>query len=86
MPRKAYTDLLAAERNIALSEAALAGSEPLVDYIGKMSPDFGPPEWTKKSIIPAFEACRYAPQRICISVPPRHGKSYSILHARWLFL
>lgn len=86
MPRKSYTDLLASERDIAIAEASLMGQAPLVNYIEAMSPMFGPPEWAKKSIIPAFEACRAGPQRICISVPPRHGKTYTILHAlaKWI--
>lgn len=86
MPRAKYTQLLQAEKDIAIAETMLSGSAPLENYIETLSPDFGPPDWARKSIIPAFEACRQAPQRICISVPPRHGKSYSVMHAlaKWI--
>jgi len=86
MPRAAYTALIETERDIAIAEAKLSGEAPLLNYIQAMSPEFGPPKWTEDSIIPAFEACQQGPQRICISVPPRHGKTYTILHAlaKWI--
>jgi len=83
---EAYDRLIEAEKDLALAEASLEGEASLLEYIQAMSPEFGPPDWTKNSIIKAFEACRHGPQRICISVPPRHGKTYTVLHAiaKWI--
>ena len=83
---ESYEQLLELEKDLALAEASLDGEADLLEYVKAMSPDFGPPAWTEGSIIPAFEACRAGPQRILISVPPRHGKTYTVLHAlaKWI--
>ncbi len=81
MPRKAYVDMLEAQRNAARARAMLSGRESLSDYVGKLSPTYEIPEWSKKAIFPVFQAARSKPQRICISAPPRHGKTYPTLHA-----
>ncbi len=81
MPRKAYTDYNQALRNAAKAQAMLSGGGTIPEYIERMSPAFSLPEWSERALIPVFEAARHTPQRVCISAPPRHSKTYPLLHA-----
>ncbi len=85
MPRKEEVQRDNALRNAARAQAMLAGRESLEQYLGKLSPTYEVPEWSRKAIFPVFQAARRKPQRVCISAPPRHGKTYPTLHsvAQW---
>lgn len=64
---------------------SLEGGESLHDYIGDLSPSFGPPAWTR-IVTDTYERARRKPVRICLSVPPRMGKTYTTLHgiSKWI--
>ncbi len=65
--------------------SSLLFGEPFGEFMARVSPHLPPPRHTKP-IADVLEACKLAPQRVCISMPPRHGKTVTLLHglAWWL--
>ena len=63
-----------------LLSAQTGYGESLTDYIARMSPRFGPPGWTR-TIASMLDAARHKRQMNCLSVPPRHGKTFTAQHA-----
>jgi predicted phage terminase large subunit-like protein len=61
------------------------GRESLSDYILRVSPH-RPPPIHLRSLIRAIERARWDPVRLCVSMPPRHAKTVTILHglAWWI--
>jgi predicted phage terminase large subunit-like protein len=56
-------------------------SEPLADFVTRITPQWVRPDHLAP-VSSAFErAARGEPVRICISVPPQHGKTELVLHA-----
>lgn len=68
----------------------LAGGEAVLDFIPRASPDLGGRgrvlrPYHLREVAEALSAARATPRRICISVPPRFGKTETISHAlAWL--
>ncbi len=56
------------------------GGEGLADFIRRVSPHQPPPAHLKP-IIDVIERARHTRVRVCISMPPRHAKTTTILHA-----
>src|SRR6266545_4292903 len=66
--------------------ATLAGGgERLADFIRRLSPHRPPPRHVEP-LIAVIERARQERVRVCVSMPPRHGKSLTVLHgiAWWL--
>jgi predicted phage terminase large subunit-like protein len=69
-----------AEYLALLSQAVEA--EPLADFIGRISPHHPPPRHFGPILAEIEAAMRGdAPRRVCISMPPRHGKTTLFQHA-----
>lgn len=58
----------------------IAGGESLREFICRLSPHHPPPRHFDP-IIELIEAARVNPQKVCISLPPGHGKTTLIMHA-----
>jgi predicted phage terminase large subunit-like protein len=54
--------------------------EPLADFVHRISPTFAPPLHLAP-LIAELERSEREPVRVLVSVPPRHGKTETILHA-----
>jgi len=85
--REVVLDALTEEEQgelVGLLEQFLA-VEPIDDYIRRVYPREPPPPHLAP-IIDAFERARWGPVRICFSMPPRHGKSVTLMRciAWWL--
>ena len=59
-------------------EAALAG-DSLIEFIPRISPRWEPP-WHLKPLADLFARAEYGPIRACVSVPPRHSKTETLIH------
>jgi predicted phage terminase large subunit-like protein len=59
---------------------AAAGGESLRDFVTRMSPHHPPPRHFDP-VIEELETCRAKRRRICISMPPRHGKTTLLVNA-----
>jgi predicted phage terminase large subunit-like protein len=64
----------------ALILECLNGAESLRDFIRRLSPQH-PPQRHLDPLIDAIERARHERVRVCISMPPRHGKTWTLLHA-----
>lgn len=53
---------------------------PLLNFIPRISPKYMPPRHLRP-LLEKLEAARTRPIRVVVSVPPRHGKTESLLHA-----
>ncbi len=73
------------ERELATMLTTLGGRESLPDFIRRISPHHPPPAHLKP-LIDAIERARQKRVRICVSMPPRHAKTTTVLHglAWWL--
>src|SRR5579872_3642086 len=58
----------------------IEGVETLVDFMGRTSPHLPPPPHLKP-IIDLLERAKHERIQVCISMPPRHGKTWLIQHA-----
>jgi predicted phage terminase large subunit-like protein len=58
----------------------LHGAEDLRSFIARVSPQH-PPARHLDPLIDAIERARHKRVRLCISMPPRHGKTWTLLHA-----
>lgn len=58
----------------------IAGGESLREFICRISPQHPPPRHFDP-IIDLIEAARAKPQKVCISLPPGHGKTVLFMHA-----
>lgn len=68
---------------VALAEAVYGG-EGLADFIRRVSPHLPPPRHTAP-LIRMIERCRTEQVRACVSFPPGHAKSTTLLHGiAWL--
>jgi predicted phage terminase large subunit-like protein len=67
------------EEFLALSELR-HGGEGLADFIARIAPGEAPPRHLMP-LIEAIERARRERVRVCISMPPRHGKTVTILRA-----
>jgi len=56
------------------------GGERLDDFVRRIAPHEPPPRHLLK-VIDVFERARAGPLKACISMPPRHGKTITILRA-----
>lgn len=63
----------------------MAEGDSLLDTIPKITPTFQKPKHLKP-LADAFSRAKEGPVRVCVSVPPRHSKTETILHgvAWWL--
>lgn len=61
-------------------QAELVDGESLGDFIRRISPHHPPPRHFIP-IIKEIEACLVERRKVCISMPPRHGKTTLLLHA-----
>jgi len=75
------------ERRALCSDLArlIGGSERLADFIVRVSPHRPPPRHLR-TLVAAIERARWERSRILLSMPPRHGKTITILHglAWWI--
>jgi len=58
----------------------LYGGETLGDFIARMSPHHPPPRHYAP-VLAKLEEARRRPVKVCLSVPPRHGKTTLLQHA-----
>ncbi len=72
------------ERQRCAVESLLFG-EDLRSFMGRVSPHLEQ-QAHLQPVVDAIESCVRSPQRICISMPPRHGKTVTLQHgiAWWL--
>jgi len=79
------TKLSEVEARIVELAQTLNGREPLADFITRINPKLAPPPHVRP-LVAAIERARHRPIRLCLSMPPRHGKTTTILHgfAWWL--
>lgn len=61
-------------------QAAATTDEPLADFVHRISPQFAPPVHLAP-LLAELERAEREPVRVLVSVPPRHGKTETILHA-----
>lgn len=73
------------DRELAELMSVQNGGDTLHSFIAKQSPTFGPPPWTEV-VTNLYDRARLERVFACLSVPPRHGKTYSTLHAlaKWI--
>jgi predicted phage terminase large subunit-like protein len=73
---------LTAEERLQLDELAEArfGGERLAPFIRRLAPEEPPPRHIYK-VIEVIERARAGPMRVCISMPPRHAKTITVLRA-----
>lgn len=58
----------------------LAGGDSVLDFVTRVSPRFSRP-YHLGPLADALARARHGPVKVCISVPPRHGKTETILHS-----
>lgn len=58
----------------------LEGGETLRDFMLRMAPHHPPPRHFDP-VLEELERCRRAPRKVCISMPPRHGKTTLLTNA-----
>lgn len=58
----------------------LAGGESILSFVPRISPRYSTP-YHLKTVADALARARFGPVKICISVPPRFGKTETILHS-----
>lgn len=65
----------------------LAGADGILDCIPRVSPGYTRPDHLEP-LAEFFANAKYGPQRVWISVPPRHSKTETIMHAlaHWLMV
>jgi len=64
---------------------ALCSDETLADFVARVTPTHSPAPWHLARLIEVLERAAYEPCRVLVSMPPRHGKSVTLLHAlAWL--
>lgn len=81
MARSKRSPVSDVDREIAgLLEALAGGGESLSDFIARISPHHPPPEHLAP-LIRLVERARHERIRACLSLPPRHGKTITLLHA-----
>ena len=73
--------LLDVERELQGLLGQLAGGgESLADFIARISPHHPPPRHLRP-LLALIERARHERVRACVSFPPRHGKTITLLHA-----
>ena len=68
------------DRELATLLGTLGGGESLADFIRRISPHHPPPAHLAP-ILDVIERARHERVRVCISMPPRHAKTTTVLHA-----
>lgn len=56
-------------------------SETLPEFIARVSPSHTPIPWHLSRLIDVLESAAQTPRRVLVSMPPRHGKSETVLSA-----
>jgi predicted phage terminase large subunit-like protein len=58
----------------------LAGGDSVLNYVTQVSPRYSRP-YHLQAVADALSRARHGPVKICISVPPRFGKTETVLHS-----
>lgn len=74
------TDNFSVEAQLARLLSMLVGGEKLDDFMRRVTPRFPLPQHLLP-LIRKLEEASYRPIRLVVCMPPRHGKSVSLLHA-----